>query len=109
MTGTDPSDVGRCPDGEPDRSDGKSTNSSLKGSAGSTLWDKVAQENFHLLLEIQLDGVVQSAPLIQPSQSGFTSFDGQGTISGGNMTENDAKVLAQAMEFSYPAGPPQGS
>ena len=74
-------------------------NYSLKGSAGSNLWDKVAQENFHLLLGIELDGVVQSAPLIQPTQSGFTSFGGQGTISGGNMTENDAKVLAQAMEF----------
>ena len=74
-------------------------NYSLKGSAGSNLWDKVAQENFHLLLGIELDGVVQSAPLIQPTQSAFTSFGGQGTISGGNMTENDAKVLAQAMEF----------
>ena len=74
-------------------------NYSLKGSAGSNLWDKVAQQNFHLLLGIELDGVVQSAPLIQPTQAGFTSFGGQGTISGGNMTENDAKVLAQAMEF----------
>jgi preprotein translocase subunit SecD len=74
-------------------------NYSLKGSAGSALWDKVADENFHLLLGIELDGVVQSAPLIQPTQDAFTSFDGQGTISGGNMTENDAKTLAQAMEF----------
>jgi preprotein translocase subunit SecD len=74
-------------------------NYSLKGSAGSKLWDKVAQANFHLLLGVELDGVVQSAPLIQPSQNGFTSFDGQGTISGGNMTEADAKSLAQAMEF----------
>jgi preprotein translocase subunit SecD len=74
-------------------------NYSLKGSAGSNLWDKVAQQNFHLLLGIELDGVVQSAPLIQPTQAGFTSFGGQGTISGGNMTQNDAKVLAQAMEF----------
>jgi preprotein translocase subunit SecD len=77
-------------------------NYSLKGNAGSTLWDKVAQENFHLLLGVELDGVVQSAPLIQPSQSGFTSFAGQGTISGGGangMTEAQAKSLAQAMEF----------
>jgi preprotein translocase subunit SecD len=43
--------------------------------------------------------VVQSSPIIQPSQTSFTSFDGQGTISGGNMTESDAKVLAQAMQF----------
>jgi preprotein translocase subunit SecD len=74
-------------------------NYSLKGSAGSKLWDKVADENFHLLLGIELDGVVQSAPLIQPTQSSFTSFDGQGTINGGNMTEADAKSLALAMQF----------
>jgi preprotein translocase subunit SecD len=77
-------------------------NYSLKGSAGSQLWDKVAQENFHLLLGVELDGVVQSAPLIQPGQTGFTSFAGQGTISGGGangMTETQAKSLAQAMEF----------
>jgi preprotein translocase subunit SecD len=74
-------------------------NYSLKGSAGSQLWDKVASENFHLLLGIELDGVMQSAPIIQPSQSSFTSFDGQGTISGGNMTEADAKSLALAMQF----------
>ncbi len=74
-------------------------NYTLKGSANSALWDKVAEENFHLLLGIELDGVVQSAPLIQPSQATFTSFGGQGTISGGNMTEADAKSLALAMEF----------
>jgi preprotein translocase subunit SecD len=74
-------------------------NYSLKGSAGSHLWDTVAEKNFHLLLGIELDGVVQSAPLIQPGQATFTSFDGQGSISGGNMTESDAKTLAQAMEF----------
>ncbi len=74
-------------------------NYTLRGAAGSALWDKVAEENFHLLLGIELDGVVQSAPLIQPTQNAFTSFDGQGTISGGNMTEADAKSLALAMEF----------
>jgi preprotein translocase subunit SecD len=77
-------------------------NYSLKGKAGSDLWDKVASENFHLELGIELDGVLQSAPLIQPSQAGFTSFDGQGTISGGGangMTEAQAKSLALAMEF----------
>jgi preprotein translocase subunit SecD len=74
-------------------------NYSLKGGAGSTLWDTVARENFHLLLGVELDGVVQSAPIIQPTQGAFTSFAGQGTISGGNMTEADAKSLAQAMEF----------
>ena len=67
-------------------------------STGSPLWDKVAQENFHALLAIELDGVVQSAPLIQPSQASFTSFAGQGEISG-SFTEASAKNLALAMEF----------
>ena len=66
--------------------------------AGSPLWDKVAEENFHAELAIELDGVVQSAPLIQPSQASFTSFDGQGEISG-SFTEASAKNLALAMEF----------
>jgi preprotein translocase subunit SecD len=66
---------------------------------GSPLWDSVASKNFHQYLAIELDGVVQSAPLIQPSQPSFTSFDGTGEISGGNMTEADAKSLAIAMQF----------
>ena len=36
---------------------------------GSSLWDKVAQENFHQLLGIELDGVVYSAPIIQPTRA----------------------------------------
>jgi preprotein translocase subunit SecD len=71
---------------------------SLAGSAGSALWDHVAQENFHQILGIELDGVVYSAPIIQPSQAGFSSFDGKGEISG-NLTEGDAQSLAQAMNF----------
>ena len=70
----------------------------LAGSAGSALWDKVAGENFHQLLGIELDGEVYSAPIIQPSQSGFTSFQGRGEISG-SLTQADAQNLAQAMNF----------
>src|ERR1700733_7669307 len=68
----------------------------LAGAAGSALWDKVAQENFHQLLGIELDGQVYSAPIIQPTQASFTSFDGKGEISG-NLTQSDAQNLAQAM------------
>jgi preprotein translocase subunit SecD len=71
---------------------------SLAGQAGSTLWDKVASENFHQLLGIELDGEVYSAPIIQPTQSQFSSFDGKGEISG-NLTQADAQNLAQAMNF----------
>jgi preprotein translocase subunit SecD len=65
---------------------------------GSPLWDKVAQANFHQELAIELDGVVQSAPLIQPTQASFTSFAGSGEISG-SFTQASAKNLAIAMQF----------
>jgi preprotein translocase subunit SecD len=70
----------------------------LAGSANSALWDKVASENFHQLLGIELDGVVYSAPIIQPGQSSFSSFGGKGEISG-SLTQADAQNLAQAMNF----------
>jgi preprotein translocase subunit SecD len=70
----------------------------LAGSAGSALWDKVAQENFHQLLGIELDGNVYSAPIIQPTQAAFSSFNGRGEISG-NLTQQDAQNLAQAMNY----------
>ena len=56
----------------------------------------MAQENFHQLLGIELDGEVYSAPIIQPTQSSFTSFDGQGEISG-SFTKNEAQQLAVVM------------
>jgi len=65
---------------------------------GSPLWDQVAQQNFHQLLAIELDGVVQSAPLIQPTQTSFTSFGGTGQISG-SFTQQSAQELALAMNF----------
>ena len=67
-------------------------------STGSAQWDAVAQANFHALVAIDLDGVVQSAPLIQPSQASFSSFGGTGQISG-NMTQSEAQNLARALEF----------
>ncbi len=70
----------------------------LNGAAGSALWDKVAAANFHQLLGIELDGQVYSAPIIQPTQGTFTSFDGKGEISG-SLTQADAQNLAQAMNF----------
>ncbi|MFI5035831.1 MAG: protein translocase subunit SecD [Acidimicrobiales bacterium] len=67
-------------------------------STGSPAWDAVAKANFHQQLAIELDGVVQSAPLIQPTQATFTSFNGSGQISG-SFTQSSAKQLAIAMEF----------
>jgi preprotein translocase subunit SecD len=69
----------------------------LTGS-GSPAWDNVARANFHQEVAIELDGVIQSAPLILPASTSFTSFAGQGQISG-SFTEASAKNLALAMEF----------
>jgi preprotein translocase subunit SecD len=65
---------------------------------GSPLWDSVAKGNFHQQLAIELDGVVQSAPLILPGQSSFTSYSGSGEISG-SFTQAGAQKLALAMQF----------
>jgi preprotein translocase subunit SecD len=67
-------------------------------SSGSPLWDSVAKKNFHQLVAIELDGVIQSAPIIQPTDATPTSFGGSGEISG-SFTEGSAKNLALAMEF----------
>jgi preprotein translocase subunit SecD len=65
---------------------------------GSPEWDSVAEKNFHQELAIELDGVIQSNPLILPNQAAFTSFGGQSEISG-QFTESSAKTLALAQEF----------
>ena len=68
----------------------------MAGGRGSALWDKVAHENFHQYLGIEVGGVVYTAPLIQPTQSSFSSFDGKGEISG-NFSRADALSLAKAL------------
>jgi preprotein translocase subunit SecD len=65
---------------------------------GSAAWDSVAQRNFHQIVAIDLDGIIQSAPLIQPGQSSFSSFQGTGEISG-SMTQFEAQNLARALQF----------
>jgi len=67
-------------------------------SSGSSKWDRVAQQNFHQMVAIDLDGKVESAPFIQPTQATFTSFGGQGQISGG-FTQATAKQLALVLQY----------
>jgi hypothetical protein len=64
--------------------------------AGAPVWDKVARQSFHGFLGIELDGVVYSAPIIQPTQTSFSSFDGRGEISG-SLTRAAALRLAKAL------------
>jgi hypothetical protein len=77
----------------------------MKSAGGSARWDRVAQENFHQLLGIDFDGTVVSAPIIQPSQSSFSSFEGHGEITG-NLTHSGAVALARALTSHRDAPPP---
>jgi preprotein translocase subunit SecD len=58
----------------------------------------MASKYFHEVIGIELDGVVQSAPITQPNQSAFSSFNGQVQISG-NFTQTSAQQLAVALQY----------
>jgi preprotein translocase subunit SecD len=66
--------------------------------AGSAGWDAMTQKYFHEIIGIELDGVVQSAPITQPSQTTWSSFDGQVEISG-SFTQTSAQNLAIALQY----------
>jgi preprotein translocase subunit SecD len=66
--------------------------------AGSTGWDTLTRTYFHEIIGIELDGVVQSAPITQPNADAWTSFDGSVEISG-NFTQTSAQSLAIALQF----------
>jgi preprotein translocase subunit SecD len=71
-------------------------------SEGAVQWDALAQQQFHAIIGIDLDGQVISAPITLPGQSSFTSFGGKVQISG-SFTEDQAKTLAT--QFTYGALP----
>jgi preprotein translocase subunit SecD len=65
---------------------------------GSSQWDALAQQQFHKQVAIVLDGIVQSAPTIQPGQNAFSSFGGKAQISG-NFTGSEASDLAKLINY----------
>lgn len=68
-------------------------------SSGSPKWDALAKANFHQMVAVDLDAKIESAPLIQPTQAAFTSFNGSGVISGSNFTQSSAKSLALVLQY----------
>jgi preprotein translocase subunit SecD len=72
-------------------------NVSLTG-AGSKSWNAMAQRYFHEIIGIGVDGIVESAPITQPTQNSFSPFYGQVEISG-NFTQTSAQSLAIALEY----------
>jgi hypothetical protein len=65
--------------------------------AGAAAFDRVAQENFHQFLAIDMGGKVVSTPLIQPSQTSFSSFDGALQVLG-TLTASTARAVAAAVK-----------
>jgi preprotein translocase subunit SecD len=76
-------------------------------SAGSTLWDNLGQKYFHQAVAIELDGVVQSAPVIQPDNQAFQSFGGSAQISGGQSGFSPSEASDLATIINYGALPVQ--
>jgi preprotein translocase subunit SecD len=72
-------------------------NMNLTGK-GSGQWDALAQQQFHKQVAIVLDGIVQSAPNIQPDQNAFSSFGGKAQISG-SFTGSGASDLAKLINY----------
>jgi preprotein translocase subunit SecD len=66
--------------------------------SGSSKWDALAQQQFQKQVAIVLDGLVQSAPTIQPNNATFESFGGTAVISG-NFTQDEADNLAKLIRF----------
>jgi photosystem II stability/assembly factor-like uncharacterized protein len=60
---------------------------------GAVQWDQLTRQAFHQYLAIDLDGVVLSAPLVEPTQAEFTSFRGMAQIAG-DFTKARARYLA---------------
>jgi len=67
-------------------------------SAGSNEWNTMTMRYFHEIIGVELDGVVQSAPITQPQQTTWSSFGGQVEISG-SFTRASAQSLALALQF----------
>ncbi len=67
----------------------------LTSNAAAT-WDQVAQENFHQLLAIDMGGKVVSTPVVQPTRSSYTSFNGAMQISAFNAA--NARAIAASVK-----------
>ncbi len=67
-------------------------------ASGGSQWDVLGQKNFKKQVAIVLDGVVQSAPVIQGNNPSFQSFGGKATISG-SFSESEAKELALVLRY----------
>lgn len=81
---------------ERDRFGGWVVNVQLSSSA-SAAWDEVASRYFHDMLGVDLDGQIVTAPIIEPSQSSYTSFNGQLELNG-DFSKATAEAVAATLQ-----------
>jgi len=67
--------------------------------AGARAWDRLARQQFHRQVAVTYQGLVVSAPTIQPSEDTFTSFRGKAVISG-DFGQKEAQALASAIRLA---------
>ncbi|MGH9102905.1 MAG: protein translocase subunit SecD [Acidimicrobiales bacterium] len=67
-------------------------------SQGATKFDTLARTQFHQQVAVVLDGVVESAPQIQPSNTTFQPFNGVASITG-SFTQAQASNLALVLRY----------
>jgi hypothetical protein len=72
---------------------------------GSVQWDAMASQQFHQIIGVDVNGRVISAPIMQPTQSSFSSFNGRVQISG-SFTQAQAKKLASEPQVLGSAATP---
>ncbi len=63
---------------------------------GAAQWNSLAENQFHAMIGVDVNGRVVSAPITQPTQSSFTSFGNRMQISG-SFTEQQARDLAAGL------------
>jgi hypothetical protein len=67
--------------------------------AGSTAWDALAQQEFHAIVGVDLNGRILSAPILEPTQSSPAPFNGQLEISG-SFAQAQATTVANEIAHS---------
>jgi preprotein translocase subunit SecD len=66
------------------------------GSAAASQWNQVAEKYFHLMLAVDLNGQIVTAPVIEPTQPSYMPFD-ELTLSGG-FSQGTAEAVAAALQ-----------
>jgi preprotein translocase subunit SecD len=75
--------------------------------AGGDAWDTLAAQQFHKQVALEINGKVVSAPMIQPGDESFKSFQGTAVLTSGGprgFTQNEVIELARVINDARSSG-----